>query len=148
MFLSSTSRTSFSSKTTFFFDSHQKIFNRTPYSHVRRKPFTAFSTNTPFALYFHHKNCDFFNKVPCSHGGRKPFTSKTSFSMSTDTFAATDVQTAISLQEWQGWGTNSPVPEMVNQVIRDLKLLEKDIDTPMTFGGNRGTLKVKDSNFC
>lgn len=147
MLLSSTSRTSFSSKTTFFFDSHKKFFNRTPYSHIGRKPFTVFSANTPFAFYFHHRNCNFFNKIPSSHVGRKPFTSKTPFSMSTDTLAATDVQTPISLQEWQGWGTNSPVPEMVNQVIRDLKLLEKDIDAPMTFGGNHGTLKVNDSNF-
>ncbi|KAH6775364.1 DTW domain-containing protein [Perilla frutescens var. hirtella] len=60
--------------------------------------------------------------------------------MSTDTLTVTDVDTAVSLEEWQGWGTISPVPAMVNQVIDDLKLLEKDLNAPMTFGG-RGALK-------
>lgn len=49
---------------------------------------------------------------------------------------------AISPQEWQGWGTVSPVPAMVTEVIQDLKLLEKDIDTQMSFGGNGGKLQV------
>ncbi|KAL2474622.1 DTW domain-containing protein [Abeliophyllum distichum] len=49
-------------------------------------------------------------------------------------------EASISLQEWQGWGTASPVPTMVNEVIKDLKLLEKDIDAHMTFDGNHGKL--------
>lgn len=48
----------------------------------------------------------------------------------------------ISLQEWQNWGTNSPLPQMVEQVIQDFNMLEKDIRVPMTFNGNHGTLTV------
>lgn len=77
----------------------------------------------------------------------KPFTSKNSSSLSIDAHRLTDVEATISLQEWQGWGTISPVPWMVNQVIQDLKLLEKDIDAPMTFCGNHGKLSVKNPNF-
>ncbi|XP_073119427.1 uncharacterized protein [Henckelia pumila] len=46
----------------------------------------------------------------------------------------------VSLQEWQAWGTTSPVPSMVNQIIRDLKMLEMETDSHITFGGNHGTL--------
>ncbi|EPS73077.1 hypothetical protein M569_01678, partial [Genlisea aurea] len=46
----------------------------------------------------------------------------------------------IGLQEWQGCGSASPVPSMVCRVIRDLKLLEMEIDVPMTFDGNHGML--------
>lgn len=49
---------------------------------------------------------------------------------------------AITLQEWQGWGTASPVPAMVTKIVEDLKALEKDIDTQMSFGGSRGKLQV------
>ncbi|KAK4741713.1 hypothetical protein SAY87_025301 [Trapa incisa] len=51
------------------------------------------------------------------------------------------VDGTISLQEWQGWGAVSPVPAMVTGVVQDLKLLEKDIDTQMSFGGHGGKLK-------
>ncbi|OWM91033.1 hypothetical protein CDL15_Pgr023366 [Punica granatum] len=47
----------------------------------------------------------------------------------------------VSLQEWQGWGTVSPVPSMVTEVIQDLKLLEKISDAQMSFGGNGGKLQ-------
>lgn len=85
-----------------------------------------------------------FNKIPHFYIGVKPFTSKPPFSMSADTLTAADSDGAtISLEEWQGWGTVSPLPAMVDQVIHDMKLLEKDIDKPMTFGGNRGALTVR-----
>ncbi|GLU06452.1 hypothetical protein SLE2022_234860 [Rubroshorea leprosula] len=47
----------------------------------------------------------------------------------------------ISLQEWQGWGSGSPVPAMVNELVEDLKLLKKSNDAQMKFGGLGGKLK-------
>lgn len=52
--------------------------------------------------------------------------------------------TSISLQDWKGWGTNSPVPAMVTEAIEYLKLLERDIDSQMNFGGLGGKLQVID----
>lgn len=65
----------------------------------------------------------------------RPFSAITKSSVSHTVFC-------VSLQEWQGWGTTSPVPSMVTEIIEDLKLLQKDIDAPMSFGGNRGKLQV------
>ncbi|XP_057731471.1 uncharacterized protein LOC130946660 [Arachis stenosperma] len=48
---------------------------------------------------------------------------------------------AISLEEWRAWGTTSPVPSMVSQIVNDLKLLEKHVDARMSFGGNGGKLQ-------
>ncbi|KAK9285466.1 hypothetical protein L1049_024659 [Liquidambar formosana] len=48
---------------------------------------------------------------------------------------------SITLQEWQGWGTISPVPAMVSEVVDDLKVLERDIDAQMSFGGTGGKLQ-------
>ncbi|XP_077212510.1 DTW domain-containing protein [Tasmannia lanceolata] len=48
---------------------------------------------------------------------------------------------AISLREWQGWGTSSQIPTMVVDVIEDLKLLERDMDAQMSFGGLGGKLQ-------
>ncbi|CAA7397461.1 unnamed protein product [Spirodela intermedia] len=47
----------------------------------------------------------------------------------------------VSLREWQGWGTSSPVPAMVTKVIDDLKALEKETDDQITFGGIGGKLQ-------
>ncbi|KAI4333970.1 hypothetical protein L6164_018715 [Bauhinia variegata] len=47
----------------------------------------------------------------------------------------------IALQEWQGWGTTSPVPTVVAEIVEDLKLLERDVDEQMTFGGKGGKLQ-------
>ncbi|XP_009625804.1 uncharacterized protein [Nicotiana tomentosiformis] len=49
-------------------------------------------------------------------------------------------EAGISVEEWQGWGTTSPIPAMVTQVVDDLKLLQKDSDSDMIFGGNHGKL--------
>lgn len=49
---------------------------------------------------------------------------------------------SITLQEWQGWGTTSPVPAKVLEVVEDFKLLEKANDAQMTFGGSGGKLQV------
>ncbi|XP_057796840.1 uncharacterized protein LOC131012868 isoform X2 [Salvia miltiorrhiza] len=93
---------------------------------------TLFSSKTTF-LFDSHRNL--LNYLI-------PFTAKPQSSMSADTLTPADIDDAatISLEEWQGWGTVSPLPAMVDQVIHDMKLLEKDIDAPMTFGGNRGAL--------
>lgn len=48
----------------------------------------------------------------------------------------------ITLQEWQGWGAVSPLPALVQQIVEDLKALEKNFDAPMSFGGNGGRLQV------
>ncbi|RDX68088.1 hypothetical protein CR513_52959, partial [Mucuna pruriens] len=50
-------------------------------------------------------------------------------------------EVVVSLQEWQGWGTTSPLPTMVAQIVDDLKVLEDDLDAHMSFGGNGGKLK-------
>ncbi|KAL0906147.1 hypothetical protein M5K25_024616 [Dendrobium thyrsiflorum] len=51
---------------------------------------------------------------------------------------------AVSLTEWQRWGTSSPVPAMVNQVIDDLRVLTRDADMRMCFGGLGGKPQVQD----
>ena len=50
--------------------------------------------------------------------------------------------TAIALQEWQGWGTESPLPERVAEIVHELKYLEKDFNAQMSFGGVGGKLQV------
>ncbi|XP_028071694.1 uncharacterized protein LOC114274032 isoform X3 [Camellia sinensis] len=47
----------------------------------------------------------------------------------------------VSLQEWQAWGTASPVPAMVAEIVEDMKSLERDIDAQMSFGGLGGKLQ-------
>ncbi|XP_028798069.1 uncharacterized protein LOC114753552 [Neltuma alba] len=47
----------------------------------------------------------------------------------------------ITLQEWQGWGTTSPLPSMVMEIVEDLKALEKEVDANMSFGGVGGKLQ-------
>lgn len=46
----------------------------------------------------------------------------------------------ITLQEWQGWGTASPVPVLVTEAAAYLKALERETDAQMSFGGNGGRL--------
>ncbi|XP_050207335.1 uncharacterized protein LOC126656765 [Mercurialis annua] len=48
---------------------------------------------------------------------------------------------SISLQEWQGWGTVSPVPAKVSEIVEDLKVLQRNVDTQMSFGGKGGKLQ-------
>lgn len=62
----------------------------------------------------------------------------------TSTSASTSkpTETPITLQEWQGWGSTSPVPTMVTEIIDELKVLEKTVDAQMSFGGNGGKLQV------
>ncbi|KAL6561649.1 hypothetical protein OROMI_017250 [Orobanche minor] len=71
----------------------------------------------------------------------KPFSSKNpSLLPIDDAHRVTDFEASVSPQEWQGWGTISPVPSMVNRAINDLNLLQKDISACMTFDGNYGKL--------
>ncbi|RRT45263.1 hypothetical protein B296_00055246 [Ensete ventricosum] len=55
---------------------------------------------------------------------------------------------AISVVEWQGWDTSSPVTPTVMEVIEDIKALARDSDAPMTFGGLGGKLKANSVSFA
>lgn len=57
--------------------------------------------------------------------------------------AERDASASISVREWQGWGTSSQIPAMVVDVIGDLKLLERDMEAQMSFGGLGGKLQVR-----
>ncbi|KAL2937757.1 DTW domain-containing protein YfiP, partial [Bienertia sinuspersici] len=46
----------------------------------------------------------------------------------------------LTLQEWQNWGTNSPVPASIIDAIAYLKAFERESDAQMIFGGNGGRL--------
>lgn len=94
------------------------------------------------------KRCIFYNWgkqfLDNSHMDSRPFSAitKSSVSHTEEAHFVGSTDTTVSLQEWQGWGTTSPVPSLVTEIIEDLKLLQKDIDAPMSFGGNRGKLQV------
>ncbi|KAJ3692316.1 hypothetical protein LUZ60_012666 [Juncus effusus] len=47
----------------------------------------------------------------------------------------------VSLTEWQGWGTDSPLPAMVVEVVKELKDSEREMGTEMKFGGLGSKLK-------
>ncbi|KAL1812822.1 uncharacterized protein LOC108226202 [Daucus carota subsp. sativus] len=47
----------------------------------------------------------------------------------------------ISVQEWQSWGTASPVPAMVSEIVEDLKALERESNATITFGGQGGKIQ-------
>lgn len=86
----------------------------------------------------------FLFPFPC----RVPFPNKThcnspfSFSTTRDMMGDAAAEGVVSLQEWQGWGTTSPLPTMVSQIVEDMKVLEKDFDAQMKFGGTGGKLQV------
>ncbi|VFQ83236.1 unnamed protein product [Cuscuta campestris] len=61
--------------------------------------------------------------------------------LSPDSHGVSGRGASISPEEWQGWGSTSPVPAMVVEVIEDLKLLERHVDARMDFGGNHGKLQ-------
>ncbi|GFP78764.1 hypothetical protein PHJA_000019900 [Phtheirospermum japonicum] len=104
-------------------------------------PRPLLSSKTPLLFHTQQNFWNFFVKSPQSHMGTKPISSKIpSVVPVEDAHRITDVEPSISLHEWQGWGTISPVPSMVNQVIDDLKLLEKDIGARMSFDGHQGKL--------
>jgi hypothetical protein len=48
----------------------------------------------------------------------------------------------VSLSEWQGWGTDSPLPATVMEIIKEMKELERDFGSKMRFGGVGGKIKV------
>ncbi|XP_071697720.1 uncharacterized protein [Rutidosis leptorrhynchoides] len=49
--------------------------------------------------------------------------------------------TTISLQEWQAWGTDSPIPTQVDQIVNEMIVLERENNAQMKFGGLGGKLK-------
>ncbi|KNA08141.1 hypothetical protein SOVF_165280 [Spinacia oleracea] len=50
------------------------------------------------------------------------------------------IDATLTLQEWQGWGTTSPIPATITDAIAYLKALEGESDAQMIFGGNGGRL--------
>lgn len=48
----------------------------------------------------------------------------------------------VSLSEWQAWGTDSPLPAMVMEAIKEMKDLEEDFGAKMKFGGVGSKIKV------
>ncbi|KAM1060927.1 uncharacterized protein LOC126611479 [Malus sylvestris] len=94
---------------------------------LKCSPCIAFSTKT----LMDSKPTTLHRPFSCSISGSPPREARTS----------SVHEGAITLQEWQGWGTASPVPAMVTKIVEDLKALEKDIDTQMSFGGSRGKLQ-------
>ncbi|XP_065874991.1 uncharacterized protein [Euphorbia lathyris] len=62
-----------------------------------------------------------------------------------DAIDSSDV--SITLQEWQGWGTVSPLPAKVLEIVADLKVLEINTDAEMRFGGKgklQGEFKIQE----
>ncbi|KAI3780674.1 hypothetical protein L2E82_10660 [Cichorium intybus] len=49
--------------------------------------------------------------------------------------------TTITLQEWQAWGTDSPLPTQVAEIVEEMILTESESDAQMKFGGLGGKLK-------
>ncbi|XP_044466466.1 uncharacterized protein LOC123196479 [Mangifera indica] len=93
-----------------------------------------FSLSIPSLLHFSTRNL--MNSPP-----RSLVVSAASRSPLRETFVQDTGDSFITLQEWQGWGTVSPIPAMVSQIIDDLKSLEKNINAQMSFGGNGGKLQ-------
>lgn len=52
------------------------------------------------------------------------------------------VESSIGVEEWQAWGSTSPVPTAVGQIMEDLKSLETDTNSPLSFGGSGGKIQV------
>ncbi|KAJ9550238.1 hypothetical protein OSB04_014283 [Centaurea solstitialis] len=47
----------------------------------------------------------------------------------------------ISQQEWQAWGTQSPFPTQVAEIVDEMMVSERESDAQMKFGGLGGKLK-------
>lgn len=65
-----------------------------------------------------------------------------SSSLSSPPIESYSAEATIGLQEWQAWGTTSPVPTMVAEIVEDLKGLERETNAQMSFGGNGGKIQV------
>lgn len=75
----------------------------------------------------------------------RPSSSSSSSSLSPPTQTQTgsngNGEPTISLLEWQSWGTDSPIPVLVHQIVKDMKVLETENDAQMSFGGLGGKLQ-------
>ncbi|KAK1285408.1 hypothetical protein QJS10_CPB20g01855 [Acorus calamus] len=104
-----------------------------PFNPIRSPPFPAKPN--------HH------NRMPCHSSSSSTTSSLTSTSPShSPPIGTQSEEELLSLREWQAWGTASPVPTMVAQVIKNMKALERDSDSPMTFGGVGGKLQGEFKN--
>ena len=94
----------------------------------------------------------FFNNKTHMDSQPKTLNSEISFSRSSTHSPPRESETGdineptISLQEWQAWGTTSPLPTMVADIVEELKVLETQSDAQMSFGGLGGKIKVTDPN--
>lgn len=98
------------------------------------KPFFLCNCSVPFRLCFWNKTRVLLTR---HYSYLRPHSSFSYTNM------AQEEGVVVSLQEWQGWGTTSPLPTMVAQIVHDLKGLEQDLDAHMRFGGNGGKLQVR-----
>ncbi|XP_014491704.2 uncharacterized protein LOC106754217 isoform X1 [Vigna radiata var. radiata] len=96
------------------------------------KPFFLCNCSVPFRLCFWNKTRVLLTR---HYSYLRPHSSFSYTNM------AQEEGVVVSLQEWQGWGTTSPLPTMVAQIVHDLKGLEQDLDAHMRFGGNGGKLQ-------
>lgn len=71
-----------------------------------------------------------------------PFTSSASRSPPWEASLSASGDGSVTEQEWQAWGTSSPLPSGVERIVEDLKDMERDADAHMSFGGNGGKLQV------
>ncbi|KAL9158979.1 hypothetical protein ABFS82_08G104800 [Erythranthe guttata] len=100
------------------------------------RPLVRSNTTPPFF----HSQKKFSNLFSHSKNPSSSSSSSLAIIDSNNRMAEIESNTSVTVQEWQGWGSISPVPSIVNQVILDLNLLEKEIVSPMTFGSNHGKL--------
>ncbi|KAK6919561.1 DTW protein [Dillenia turbinata] len=86
---------------------------------------------------------DYLNR-PATRGSIYSISSSSSSSPRSSTTVidmGDEAESPISLEEWQAWGTTSPLPAMVGELVQELKGLERDSQTPLIFGGLGGKLK-------
>ncbi|KAL5864888.1 hypothetical protein ACOSQ3_002402 [Xanthoceras sorbifolium] len=102
---------------------------------------TTITTSRAFGFKFSLPFLIFSTKTHMDSPPRNLFMSSVSRSPPREAHIEDTGDGIISLQEWQGWGSVSPLPAMVNQIVGDLKALETKTDAQMSFGGIGGKLQ-------
>ncbi|RZC65457.1 hypothetical protein C5167_009147 [Papaver somniferum] len=95
--------------------------------------FTKCSSSTSFLTFKNKIKMD--SKLGFARGLEVVSETLSSSSPSKEDYRVDNNGDIISLEEWQGWGTCSPRPAMVMEIVEEMKKLEKDLDTQMSFGG-------------
>ncbi|XP_026392311.1 uncharacterized protein LOC113287707 isoform X1 [Papaver somniferum] len=108
--------------------------------------FTKCSSSTSFLTFKNKIKMD--SKLGFARGLEVVSETLSSSSPSKEDYRVDNNGDIISLEEWQGWGTCSPRPAMVMEIVEEMKKLEKDLDTQMSFGGMgaklQGNFKVQE----